>query len=92
MFPPRPTIAVAASATTLLLQNRRGSTQPLLKAVWLWCERAHGTEEEEEEEEKDGKWRKGEGEALFAMRSFSSSLSFSRREFRPIDEAERAPF
>ncbi len=33
MLPPRPTIAVAASATTLLLQNRRGSTQPLLKAV-----------------------------------------------------------
>ncbi len=58
----------------------------------LWWERAHGTEEEEEEEEeKNGKWRKGE--ALFAMRSFSSSsLSLSRREFRPIDEAERAPF
>ncbi len=61
----------------------------LFLRLWLWWERAHRTEEEEEEEEeKDGKWRKGEGEgeALFAMRSFS----FSRREFRPIDEAERA--
>ena len=47
----------------------------LFLRLWLWWERAHGTEEEEEEE-KDGKWRKGEerGAALFAMRSFSSSL------------------